>query len=338
MNVVLLLFTMISILGCMNVKTINLRKHNFNERPQHIIWFMIPGLHEEHLGLLKTNPSPLYKKNHLESGLCFGKLWNFNLFELRPHSSLGHLSQATGTKNVSNFCNGLKQGPVWSVFSKIGHKSVILESAISRKYSFELSQSQECNHGSFLSKTSLIRMHQGEGKEFHYQREIIFNEGDIFYDKSCQKDICFASFSENAKAIWKKMQTYENVFFVLRIGNYGNAIENKKIFSAKKILAEIDELIGYFLKETNSQSLVIVSSSGAKNFEFPKKGRSWGKFQNRGKNVIYKRTSLMSPIWASGSGAENFCGIYDESDVFNRILWRPKRNFFEENILQRLTL
>ncbi len=309
----------------MNVNTINLRSHNFNKRPKHIIWFMIPGLHEEHLGLLKTDSS-LYTKFHLEKGLCFGKLWNFNLFELRPHSSLGHLSQATGTKNVFKFCDGLKNEPIWNIFNKIGHKSIILESAIPKEYSFELSH--KCNHKDFLSKTSLIRMHQGEGKEFHYQKEIILNEGDILYDKSCQKDTCFANFSNNTKAIWKKLQTYENVFFILRIGDYENALKNKKILSAKEILTGINELIGYFLQEKNNQSLVIISSSGARNFEFPKKGQSWAKFQNHKKNILYKRTSLMSPIWASGPSAESFCGIYDESDVFNRILWRSKRSFF----------
>jgi len=27
---------------------------------------------------------------------------------------------------------------------------------------------------------------------------------------------------------------------------------------------------------------------------------------------------------ASGAGAENFCGIYEESEILKRIIWRPE--------------
>ena len=336
MPILLLLLAIFPLISCTNTDTINLKQHRFAQRSKHIIWFMVPGLHEEHISLLKVDPHLAFQeKFQLEDPLCFGKLWSFNLFKLRPHPFAGHLAQATGTKNVNTFCDGLQKEPIWNVFAEIGHKNIVLESAIPKDYSFELSR--QCKQGHFLSKASLVRMHGGNGKEFHYQREGTLNEGDILYDKSCQKDICFASFSQNAKAIWNKVRTHENIFFVLRIGNYRQAIENGNILQAKKILKEIDELIAYFMNlEESHQFLILASSSGAKSFEFPERGRQWAALKNQGKNIVYKKTTLMSPVWASGPGAENFCGIYEESEIFNRILWRPQKSLFEEKIRQKI--
>ena len=66
--------------------------------------------------------------------------------------------------------------------------------------------------------------------------------------------------------------------------------------------------------------LIIFSGSGSKNFEFPGPGRSWFDYEKSGKNIIYKKDSLMSPIIATGASSENFCGIYHEAGVFKRLL------------------
>ena len=325
------LFLLIAlVLGCTSSKTVNLQQHDFDQRSKQVIWFMIEGLHEEHLTLLKTNSNTLRERTSFEKALCFGKIWNFNLFQLRPRPFLGLLSQVTGSKNMTNSCDGLEKEPIWDIFHTLGYKSVILESAISVEDSFE--SSNRCQQKDFLSKSTLVRMYQEEGKAFHFQRDIMLSQGDILYDESCQKDVCFASFSNNAKAIWERIEESEQFFFVLRIGNYQKAMENKNITRAGEILTDINRLIEFFLT-AEGNPLILVSSSGARNVEFPQRGQNWENFQEGA--ILYKRSSLMSPVWASGPGAENFCGIYEESDIYNRILWRPTRGLLERSLRQR---
>ena len=330
-----LFFFLLGLTACTNTNTVNLIPHNFDQRARHIIWPMISGLGEEHLGLLKMDPNSLREKSSFEQTLCFGKFWNYNLFELRPTPLLGFLSQVTGSKNIKNACDGMKQRPIWNLFHSIGHTAVILESGVHPSESFESSKS--CGPNDFLSKSALIRMHEGEGKEFHFQREMSFEAGDILYDKSCQKDICFADFAHNAKAIWANLKTLPASIFIIRIEDYGKALAEKNTAAAQKILTKIDGLLRFFMDELEeNKAMALVTSSGVRNFEFPERGEKWWDFQNSGRNLLYRRRSLMSPAWAMGLGAENFCGLYEESDIFNRILWRPMKSFIEEEILRIL--
>jgi hypothetical protein len=63
--------------------------------------------------------------------------------------------------------------------------------------------------------------------------------------------------------------------------------------------------------------------------EFPKAGRSWEMIEKRGLNVNYKRSQLLAPVFAHGPGAENFCGVYEESEIFKRFLWNPEKNILD---------
>ena len=324
-------------LGCTSGKTINLNRHNFNQRPQHIVWFMVPGLREEHIGLVKFGSETLQEVSSFERSLCFGKMWNFNLFQLRPRSLFGFLSQATGNKNIGDACKGFAEEPIWNIFHNVGYKTAILESGISEQDSFAGARS--CDDGRFLSKSALIRMSPGgKGRrQFHYQKPFEFEEGQIFYDRSCQGNACFANISDNAEVLWKSLQAYEGSIFVVRIGDYRNAVREKDILKAGGILKEIEQLLDRFLKEVRGgEMLVLMTSSEVESFEFPERGRRWEEFVERGGHILYRHPSLMSSVWASGAGAENFCGIYGESDVFNRILWRPSRDFFERQLIRIL--
>jgi hypothetical protein len=62
--------------------------------------------------------------------------------------------------------------------------------------------------------------------------------------------------------------------------------------------------------------------------EFPLQGKEWAEFEKTGKNVIYKNTSLMSPVLARGPMAENFCGIFDEAEMLKRTIYKPEAKKF----------
>ena len=319
-------FSVVTLVGCMNYKTINLQDHVFDGRPPHMIWFMVPGLDEEHLGLLKTGDHSLREESFFERSLCFGKFWNFNLFELRPKASLGLLSQVTGSKNIPNSCDGHGRETIWDVFHAVGYKTIILESAVNDEDSFAVSKT--CGHNDFLAPALLVRMHDGEGEEFHFQQKADLTEGRILYDKSCQKSTCFSSFSDNAKSLWGQLDPGNNTLLVFRIEDYKRALKSRNMARVVEVLTEIVSLIEFFKREAPSP-LILVTSSEAQKIEFPGKGKGQG-------GVLYKRSSLLSPVWAQGPGAENFCGIYSESDIYNRILWRPRRGFLEEKIRRQL--
>ena len=108
--------------------------------------------------------------------------------------------------------------------------------------------------------------------------------------------------------------------FIIRNFNYLKALKNKNILEVRNLLLELEELHAFFKDEKEKEMLIIFSGSGSKNFEFPGPGRSWFDYEKSGKNIIYKKDSLMSPIIATGASSENFCGIYHEAGVFKRLL------------------
>lgn len=41
----------------------------------------------------------------------------------------------------------------------------------------------------------------------------------------------------------------------------------------------------------------------------------------------------MAPVFAAGARAENFCGIYDQSDILSRLFSGPKKQGLEFTII-----
>ena len=67
--------------------------------------------------------------------------------------------------------------------------------------------------------------------------------------------------------------------------------------------------------------------------DFPKSGKEWKQFENREKYAAIRNNSLMSTVMAIGARSENFCGIYDESEVMSRILSEASNKCLEFIIL-----
>jgi len=322
---ILLLFA-----SCSKVETINLKKHKYNKNPQRIVWIQVAGLSEEHLALERFSRPSMEVGSAFEESHCFGKMWNFNLYDLRPDASRGFLSQIFGTKNITDQCRDFENVPMWSSFKNIGYRVGVLESGAKDDQS--LVKAWKCSDkNTHLDKiTTLWKMSDTsnqDAKRFHFQENIPFDEGSIYYDKSCKGGICYASLFNNAAKIFKstKASTIKSIL-VIRDFNLEEAIVRKDIETLRNQLREVEKTYNFFMAEAKKDPnlLVVLSGSGTRNIELPRAGKQWEEFDKKGRFVLYKRNSLMSPVFARGPRSENFCGIYEESNIFKRFLWSPK--------------
>ncbi|PIK14597.1 hypothetical protein [Halobacteriovorax sp. JY17] len=316
--------------SCSKVETIGLKTHNFNSRPKRIVWIQVAGLTEEHFALAKFTRSAVEEKISFENSSCMGKLWNFNLYELRPDATSGFLSQSFGTKNITGQCSDYENEPLWSYLHRIGFKVSVLENGASDKQS--LINSWKCNsEKNVIPKvTSLWKMADSsneKAKRFHFQEEMEFNDGDILYDRSCKAGICYASLYNNAIEMYKNLLTKTvRSMLIVRDFSLESAIARKDIENVRDRINGLEKLYGFFINEVDKKRdvLLVLTGSGGRNIELPRRGKQWEKFDQKGSFVIYKRNSLMSPVLAEGAGSENFCGLYDESEIFKRFLWSPE--------------
>lgn len=331
-NLVLVFF-----IGCAQMTSLGLKKHQFGVQPSKIIWIQIAGLEEQHLAMMKFTSSTIEQKSEFENFLCLGKMWNFNLYNLRNKSSDGLLSQITGSKNIKKECSDYQQKPIWNYLIKSGYKAAVFENYADKNSS--LFSAENCPDKEAFTKdlTAFISspfVTLGEEK-FHATEEIAFKNGEKYNDRSCDKKGCFTSINENVFSVYKRFAKNKSYFlFNVRDFSFERAIREKKFKKAKRILMDISNLITLLNQEINySDTLMVVSSSSPLVIDFPKEGRDWKQFEEKEKASTLKNDSLFSLALASGARAENFCGIFDESEILSRILSGPKQQGLEFIIL-----
>ena len=179
----------------------------------------------------------------------------------------------------------------------------------------------------------------GNGKKtFHYQESAAGIQDSmgpgIYYDKSCQKNICYSSISNNFKTLWGQVaKDHQQTFFLVRDFNFIKGLKKKDIAYAKEVLQEIERIIGWVNAQKRDDVLILITGAESLNIEYPKEGKEWSEFERSGKNILYKNTSLMSPVMATGPMSENFCGLFDESEMLKRVLYRPERKQFSWDLL-----
>lgn len=339
------LLVVIIFAGCARVQTLNLEKHVYSERPHHIVWFQIAGFSEEHIPLLRFNVPEASYHTSFEKIDCLGKMWNYNLYELRPDASKSFLSQLNGSKNIKGQCEDFEARPVWDYLSEMGYASSLFENGASNDISLE--KSLKCSQSGVVN-TNKVRFYrmgpdanslEGTGKKsFHYQdsAEAIqesMNPG-LYYDKSCQKNLCYSSISNNFKTLWSQfIKEQPQTFFLVRDFNFLKALQKKDISYAKESLQEIERIVSWINAQKRDDVLILITGAESLNVEFPKEGKEWAEFERSGKNIIYKNAALMSPVLAQGPMSENFCGLFDESEMLKRVIYRPERKQFDWDLL-----
>ncbi len=318
------------LIGCSGRPTIGMKDQVFGEKAKHIVWIQIPGLSLEHLAFLKMDLQSANEKVSFERMNCVGGSWSFNLKELRPNFSSGFNSQILGSKNVKGTCEDLDRNPVWSYYERAGYSSAIYEAPARGLKSF--TELNSCSTNFNPMKNSVVwiqdRLPNESYQTFHFQENPNQNKVGVYYDKSCSKKGCYSKLRDNVVNLWKSFsQELPKTFLMVRDASFIKAIRNKKYLEAKEALVELNQVVDFFLAQSGVS--LVVTSSEAMGIEFPKAGRSWEMIEKRGLNVNYKRSQLLAPVFAHGPGAENFCGVYEESEIFKRFLWNPEKNILD---------
>ena len=315
--------------GCSSPKTLNLKGKSFDVPPTKIVWFQIAGFSEEHLSLLKYAGSQANRKLSFENGHCFGKAWRYNIFKLRPNAFESFMSQMTGRRNFKSNCEDFRVKPFWLYMEGEKKDVGIFERGLA-KFSFPNLNSCDDEGQTFYQKKarywfSLRRPLRKNEQTFHYLENTPFSKKGVYYDRSCHKKYCDSGFVGNIKSIYERWaKNKESFIFIIRDFKYLSELKKKNILKIKRMLFDLEEIYSFFLDKLGKQDdlLVLLTGASPSKFEYPLSGRSWFDFEKKGKNILYRRPSLMSPIIASGASAENFCGLYHESEVFKRLLWR----------------
>ena len=322
--------------SCARVQTLNLLPHTYSERPTHIVWIQVAGFSEEHIPLLRFNNTDAANKTNLEEVDCVGKMWNFNLYHLRPEASKSFSSQMTGSKNINGTCADYDTKASSVYLQEIGYEVAFLESGATAEQSLE--KSLGCPNNKMVNTIDMRFYRMGPDisptiRNFHYQdspEQISESmKSGMYFDRSCQKGNCYSTLSNNFKTLWTRLTKDRlKTFFIVRDFNFQKALKNKDLAKAQESLLEIDRILGILPVDKKDEILVIVSGAESLPIEFPLEGKEWAAFEKTGKNVIYKNAALMSPVLAKGPMAENFCGIFDESEMLKRTIYKPERKQF----------
>lgn len=317
--------------SCADFKSLNLKPHTFNRTPKNIIWIQLAGYSNDHAAMLRFGRADSKTTLSFENASCMSELWNYDLYHLRPKPYEGFLSQLTGRANIKGTCEDYSLPTVWKILGEENFKTAIFETKFDPKNS--LLNSLSCPDNNFLKDIHFFKMDEAKDatQSFHYLERGPFEKSGIYYDKSCQGKLCNTSIYSNVKSVFSRFSGSNGKYiFIIRDFSYYEALKNKNISAAKEILSEIEKVYGYFNSlSKGEETLLLLTSSGANRFEFPKEGSEWAAFENSGKFITYRDSSLSSPLLASGPKAENFCGLYEENDIIRRILWKTKdKNIF----------
>ncbi len=308
------------LLSCSQVSTLNMNDFQFGRQPNKIFWFHFDGLSDEHLTFLKSQFSPSSQKIVFENFDCYGKAWEYNLYNLRPKTDEAFLTHMTGTDDIKSTCSDYKQKPFWSFLSSSNYSVAIIENSKSKV----LSGANKCEK-SFLQDAYYFKTGDAtpEGQK-KYQLESKFNykKGEVYFDDSCQSYGCTHSKIDNFNILFRGFsRNLKNFAFIYRDSSLLDNLKAKKMNLYKDSLNEIVKIIEsaqQYLK-SNRDALLLVTSSSPMAISFPLKGKRWQKFNETGDGLDIRNSDLLSSVFASGARAENFCGIYKQSDIVSRL-------------------
>lgn len=315
------------IAACAQVTGINLKKHEFSLRPEKIVWIQIAGLHEEHFSWIHFDPDE--KVTSFNNFLCFGKAWNYTLKDLRHNSTIGFRVQDTGKASIKGTCEDFSEKPVWSYLKEKGFQTGILE--IDSNKDSTLVSTSSCNSDVYLqdaylwvSKDKL----KAQADSFHADLKQDYQIGKTYFDKSCFNGTCVSSRIQNVEKLYNWLKTKDdNHLFILKDYGFEKAMKQKKYADARRILRELNRIVESFLiRSEEDNTLLLVTGTSSIGVEVPEQGIKLKNFLDRGLGAQYRKTMLLSPILANGARAENFCGVYKESDIVKRIFSKPTQS------------
>lgn len=331
------LLLLLILMSCAQVTSLNMRKHAFGIVPAKIIWFQVAGLQNEHVAMLRFRQNG-ERQTAFEQNICMGDTWAYNLYNIRPTAEASFLSQITGKKNIKSSCEDADLRPVWDYLNSHGYISGVLEVGANAKQT--LTAFNQCGQkgADFLNTLHywLVADAPAGAKTFYYSEEIPLKANQQFYDRSCQKGNCSSAINDNFKGIYDRFErnSHKNLL-IIRDFSYLAALEKKDFNRAREILADLERAFSYALtlSRNSSDYLVMLSSGDSRFIDMPDQGKQWFEFEKSGTNAQIKRASLTNLVLASGARAENFCGVYEDADVFERMLSGPKQQGLELKLI-----
>lgn len=325
--------------GCAQVTSLNLRRHQFGMQPSKIIWFQVAGLDAEHLAMLRFGYPTVENKTELENAVCMGHAWSFNLYHLRPSASQSFVSQTTGKKDIKGTCEDWNQKPIWNYLTGNGYTSGIIEVDSKEKESFVSSRDCTDIGPKFLGDSTVWLMQPSSPPKtspYLPSVEQRYKAGEVYWDRSCNSRGCGTSLSSVMAQLYTPFaKRASKHIFIVRDFSFLHALERKDLVAAREVLRELDRSIGPFMRVAQGKDdmLVIVSGGGAIDLDFPAEGNEWQQFESKGSNAFPRKSELSVPVFAQGARAENFCGMYEESQIFERTLSGPKQQGLELKII-----
>lgn len=336
---ILKVISLIFLAGCAQVTSLNLKKHEFGKIPTKIIWIQIAGLQTEHLAMLKYSYPNRNHSTAFENSLCVGNTWEYNLYNIRPNSYSSFLGQLTGKKNIKNSCSDYSHKSIWQYIAPKGYEVGIFESSVKKRDS--LLQSKKCREGKgYLDQSVFWSMSPPKSTDgielFHTDENRKFKKGHVYFDRSCLGKSCYTTLSRNIESTFESFsKNVNNYLYIIRDFNFLYSLEKKNILKAKEELTQLNETLKYFqrLASKRNDVLVLVTSAASRSVEFPRSGRQWKSYETKGRNLISKKSQLVSSLFASGARAENFCGIFEQDQILPRIFSGAKQQGLEFSII-----
>ena len=334
---IILLLTLIS--GCAQITSLNLQKHQFGQIPTKIVWIQVAGFEEEHMATLKFDSEKLDSQVGFEKFLCIGKAWEYNLFDIRPKAFSSFHGQLTGKKNIKNTCEDFTHKPVWNYIAEKGYKVGAFEGKMDESESFLSVNKCVEEKETFLGDLILWKMSKAPKTNkmfYHVNEKSDFNKSSTYYDRSCLTGECYSTLSQNIQSVFNQFsRKTDKYMFIVRDFYYQKNLLSNKYDQYKNNLVELEKTVNYFieLSKKNKDMLVLFTSASSRSIQYPKSGRQWEIFEKNGAFLKQTRSKLINTVFASGARAENFCGVYNQSEIVKRIFSGAKQQGLELAII-----
>ena len=227
-------------------------------------------------------------------------------------------------------CEDTDLRPIWSYLIGNGYNTGIFEIGASKPQS--LVSLNKCGEKGLTFLSSLyfwLRKEPVPGAQtFHYREPIPLIQNQLMFDRTCDKQGCFSTITDDFKSLYLSFKKVSNKhLMIVRDFSYLAALDKKDFVKARAILSDLERSLAEALSSAKNSTdyLVLVTSGDSRFVDMPDQGKQWFEFEKGGVNPQVKRTKLTNLVLASGARSENFCGIYDDSQVFERILSGPKQ-------------
>ncbi|MDH4467632.1 MAG: hypothetical protein QE271_06195 [Bacteriovoracaceae bacterium] len=344
--------SLISFFSCVQQPTIGLNTHQFNYFPGRVIYFFLPGLDfsQVEFGFVDDGVKNSKNTNNIfRKSVCIGQTINYNLTDLRPSPLSVLLMQLSGKINQDDSKCSAWEGSIFAgPYREFdgSEKNRFFQSSVSSAYKGKKEFPVFWLESGVSDESSLIKSKKCEGeqwtKSIHYF--LLNSNADTsqlksyqmwiqnvkppvgFYrENSCDQKKCSNTKKEIFLKMLQKLASDKRFAIVWVDYDLLNAINRKDWKEVYQKLNEYQELIDTAVNTLPSDTLTIVSAASSMPIVYPAEGNAWKEMdQNKDpkKNWtwIKSHSSLGSPLFSFGAAAENFCGIYESSEVYYRML------------------